>query len=110
MDRRSAGPQALAPRSDPTPRGEGLGEKMSGNDTLSPEQTRAARRLLDWSAIRLAARSNLGEGTIRKFEEGLCAPSVDKLAAIRAALEAAGVEFTNGARPGVRLRKAPPKK
>jgi hypothetical protein len=32
-------------------------------------------------------------------------PSVDKLATIRAALEAAGVEFTNGDQPGVRLRK-----
>jgi hypothetical protein len=33
-------------------------------------------------------------------------PSVDKLAAIRAALEAAGVEFTNGGQPGVRMRRA----
>jgi hypothetical protein len=32
-------------------------------------------------------------------------PSVDKLAAIRAALEAAGVEFTNGNQPGVRLTR-----
>jgi hypothetical protein len=32
------------------------------------------------------------------------APIVDRLAAIRAALEAAGVEFTNGDAPGVRLR------
>jgi len=31
-------------------------------------------------------------------------PSGDKLAAIRAALEAAGVEFTNGASPGVRMK------
>ena len=29
----------------------------------------------------------------------------DPIAAIRAALEAAGVEFTNGRTPGVRLRK-----
>ena len=31
--------------------------------------------------------------------------AVHKLAAIRAALVAAGVEFTNGDQPGVRLRK-----
>ena len=77
---------------------------MSGNDTLSPEQSRAARRLLNWSLIRLGCRSNASETTISKFEEGLCVPAVDKLATIRAALEAAGVEFTNGEQPGVRLR------
>jgi transcriptional regulator with XRE-family HTH domain len=77
---------------------------MSGNDTLSPEQSRAARRLLNWSLIRLGCRSNVSETTISKFEEGLCVPSVDKLAAIRAVLEAAGVEFTNGDHPGVRMR------
>jgi len=31
---------------------------------------------------------------------------VDSVAAVRATLEAAGVEFTNGGVPGVRLRKA----
>jgi transcriptional regulator with XRE-family HTH domain len=78
---------------------------MSGDDALSPEQSRAARRLLNWSQVRLASRSNLSETTTRQFEEGLRALSIDKLAAIRAALEAAGVEFTNGDGPGVRMRK-----
>ena len=75
--------------------------------TLSPEQSLAARRLLNWSAIRLGARSNLGEGTIRNFEEGRRILSANNLAAIRAALEAAGVVFVeeNGDGPGVRLRK-----
>jgi transcriptional regulator with XRE-family HTH domain len=80
---------------------------MSGNDTLSPEQSRAARRLLNWSRIRLGCRSNVSETTINKLEEGLCVPSVDKLAAIRAVLEAAGVDFTNGDQTGVRVKKAP---
>ena len=74
--------------------------------TLSPEQSRAARQLLNWSAIRLGARANLGEGTIRNFEECRRTLSLNNLAAIRAALEAGGVEFTNGDGPGVRLRKA----
>ena len=78
---------------------------MTGDDTLSPEQSRAARRLLNWTAIRLAARSDLGEGTIRNFEEGRRILSANNLTAIRAAFEAAGVEFTNGDQPGVRLRK-----
>jgi hypothetical protein len=34
--------------------------------------------------------------------------SDEAVAAVRAALEAAGVEFTNGDQPGVRLRKAKP--
>jgi hypothetical protein len=32
---------------------------------------------------------------------------VPELAAVRAALEAAGVEFTNGDEPGVKLKKGP---
>jgi transcriptional regulator with XRE-family HTH domain len=78
---------------------------MSG-DELSPEQSRAARGLLNWSLIRLGARSNLNEKTILNFEEGRRILSAGDLTAIRAALEAAGVEFTNGDRPGVRMKKA----
>jgi len=33
---------------------------------------------------------------------------IDAVAAIRDTLEAAGVEFTNGDEPGVKLRKADP--
>ena len=55
--------------------------------------------------VRLASRSNLAEGAIRNFEESLRPISVDKLAAIRAAVEAAGIEFPNGDQPGVRMRR-----
>jgi transcriptional regulator with XRE-family HTH domain len=54
---------------------------------------------------RLGARANLSESTIRDFEKGRRVPTVNNLAAIQHALEAAGVEFTNGDQPGVRLRK-----
>jgi hypothetical protein len=47
----------------------------------------------------------MADSTIRSFEEGWRALSVNRLASIRAALEAAGVEFTNGNQPGVRMRK-----
>jgi hypothetical protein len=44
--------------------------------------------------------------TIKRAEsERAVSVSADALAAIRAALEAAGVEFTDGDQPGVRLRK-----
>ena len=73
---------------------------------ITPAQSRAGRALVDWSQTVLAGKSNLGESTIRDFEKGRRVPSVNNLAAIRAALEAAGVEFIpdNGGGPGVRLK------
>ncbi len=75
--------------------------------SLSPEQSRAARGLLDWSQAQLAARSNLGQSTVRDFEKGRRVPTVNNLAAIQRALEAAGAVFVeeNGEGPGVRLKK-----
>jgi transcriptional regulator with XRE-family HTH domain len=73
---------------------------------LTPAQSRAARGLLDWSQRELRRRSSLSESTIRDFEKGRCIPSPSNLAAMRLALEEAGVEFTNGDAPGVGLRKS----
>jgi transcriptional regulator with XRE-family HTH domain len=70
--------------------------------TITPQQSRAARGLLDWSQARLGEVSNLSESTIRDFEKGRRVPSINNMAAIRAALEAAGIEFINGT--GVKLR------
>jgi transcriptional regulator with XRE-family HTH domain len=74
---------------------------------ITPEQSRAARGLLDWSQSFLAGQSNLGESTIRDFEKGRRTPSANNLAAIRRALEDAGIIFIpeNGQGPGVRLAK-----
>lgn len=77
---------------------------------ITREQSRAARGLVDWSQSKLAERSNLGESTIRDFEKGRRVPSVNNLAAIRLALESAGVAFLDdGASidggPGVRLKR-----
>ena len=43
--------------------------------------------------------------TVTRFENGHSEGYPATLQKIRAALEAAGVEFTNGDAPGVRLRK-----
>jgi DNA-binding transcriptional regulator YiaG len=74
---------------------------------LKPEQCRAARGLVNWSQSKLAESSNLGLSTIKNFEVGRSVPTTNNLAAIRAALESAGVIFVegNGEGPGVRLRK-----
>lgn len=66
---------------------------------------RAARGLLRWSADDLANHSRLGVATIRRAEsvDGVPKSTEANLAAIRAALEAAGVELINGT--GVKLRR-----
>src|SRR5271154_6384814 len=72
---------------------------------ISSAQMRAARALLRWSALDLAKASKVGVATIRRAEvaEREIPVTTANEAALRRALEAAGVEFTNGDRPGVRL-------
>jgi transcriptional regulator with XRE-family HTH domain len=80
-----------------------------GRGMLTPAQSRAARALINWSQPQLAEASGAGVSTIRDFETGKRTPIANNLAALRTALEAAGVEFIaeNGGGPGVRLKKAP---
>ena len=72
---------------------------------LTPAQCRAARGLIAWNQQRLAEAAGVGVATIRLFEAGKGEPRRATLTVIRHALEAAGVEFTNGEQPGVRLGK-----
>jgi transcriptional regulator with XRE-family HTH domain len=73
-------------------------------------QLRAARALIGWSRDDLAAQSGATVRTLARIESDQTAARDRTMAAIRAALEAAGVEFIeeNGGGPGVRLRKAAP--
>jgi hypothetical protein len=81
---------------------------------ISSAQMRAARALLRWSALELANVSKVGVATIRRAEvvEGEIPVTLANEAALRQALEGAGVEFIdeNGGGPGVRLHKRPHKK
>lgn len=74
---------------------------------ITPSQCRMARAALQWSLKVLAKRSRVNHVTINRFETGQAASNPSTLAAIRAALETAGIEFIaeNGGGPGVRLRK-----
>ena len=74
---------------------------------ITPEQSRAARGLLDWTQARLAREARVGVSTLIDFESRRRNPLRNNLAAIQHALEAAGVEFTNGDRPGVRMQSRP---
>jgi hypothetical protein len=73
---------------------------------ITGAQLRAARALVRWSAEELAAASHLGVATIRRAEavDGQPPITAANRAAAQRALEAAGVEFTNGGQPGVRMK------
>ena len=74
---------------------------------MDAAQCRMARAALKLSVRELAQMAKVSPATIVRFETsgaGMLERTVD---AIRAALKSAGVEFTNGDQPGVRMRKGP---
>jgi len=75
--------------------------------TILPSQCRAGRALVEMDQAALAAKANVSRNTIVDFEKGRRSPNANNLAAIRSALESAGVIFVeeNGEGPGVRLKK-----
>jgi transcriptional regulator with XRE-family HTH domain len=60
---------------------------------MTPAQCRAARELLNWSQSYLARQSSMTIVPIRNFEAGKTKTQPASLTAIKAALEAGGVEF-----------------
>jgi predicted transcriptional regulator len=74
---------------------------------MNAAQCRAGRALLQMSQGRLAQLAEVGLSTIVDFELSRREVADKSVAAIRAALETAGVIFVdkNGEGPGVRLRK-----
>jgi predicted transcriptional regulator len=73
---------------------------------ITSEQVRAARALIRWEQRDLAATSKVSLPSIKRLETtpGPLAAQARTIEALRSALEAAGVEFTNGDQPGVRLK------
>jgi transcriptional regulator with XRE-family HTH domain len=70
-------------------------------------QIRAACGMLNWSARELADASGLSLSTVKRMQSAEGVPSVaaKSLEAIQRTLEEAGVGFTNGEEPGVKLKK-----
>src|SRR6516164_5616205 len=64
-----------------------------------------ARAAIGWGVRELAKKAGVTANTVTRIENGADAKqsTMDRL---QSALEAAGVEFTNGDQPGVRLTKA----
>jgi len=85
---------------------------MSNTEPVTPYQIKAARSLLGWTRRQLAFRSALSEHMVTTLEErqrvaepdGQTEQS-DAAASVRAALEAAGIEFTDGLVSRARMRK-----
>jgi transcriptional regulator with XRE-family HTH domain len=73
--------------------------------SITIEQFRAARALLNWSRAELAKRAGQHASTVKRVETPDSENVSDEVRAkLKATLEAAGVEFTNGDAPGVRLK------
>ena len=72
--------------------------------SLTAGQCRAARALIGWSQDQLSQASKVAKATIASFEAALRYPQQRTLDEIQKALEEAGIEFTNGGQPGVRLK------
>jgi predicted transcriptional regulator len=74
---------------------------------IKPEQSRAARGLLDWTQQDLANQAGVSIITVHQLEAGSSQPRRATLDVIRRAFERAGVEFIdeNGGGAGLRLRK-----
>jgi transcriptional regulator with XRE-family HTH domain len=71
-------------------------------------QLRAGRALIGMEQAELASRAKLNVNTIQNMERAGAGPIAGRAAnvhSVQAVLEAAGVEFLNGNRPGVRLMK-----
>jgi transcriptional regulator with XRE-family HTH domain len=76
--------------------------------SITPAECKAARNLLGWSQPKLAGMLFIAGTVIGEFERRQrLSPSLN-LRKLRAIFEAAGVEFTNGGKSGVRLKVQPP--
>ena len=82
-----------------------------GQRMVSVRQIKAARALLAWSQKDLAAKCGLSYPTIARLEsaDGDIGGRTETAAKIVSALEAAGIEFTNGVEPGVKLGHPTPR-
>jgi transcriptional regulator with XRE-family HTH domain len=76
---------------------------------VTSQQVKAARALLSWTSVQLAGAAGLGRATIWRLEsvDGPLGGEAETVAKIVGALEAAGVEFMDGDKPGVRVVQDP---
>jgi ribosome-binding protein aMBF1 (putative translation factor) len=73
---------------------------------ITGAQIRAGRELLGWTRFQLGQRASLHEAIVARAESATGAVPITPFqhVLLRNALETAGVEFTNGDEPGVKLK------
>jgi transcriptional regulator with XRE-family HTH domain len=73
---------------------------------ITGEQIRRGRELLGWTRFKLSSRAGLHPAIVERAEKAVGALPVTayQQALLRNALEDAGVEFTTGDEPGVKLK------
>jgi len=76
-----------------------------GSIAVIPAQAKMARAALGWTLDDVAKAAGVHRNTVSNFELGKYGGDPETLAKMRKAFEAAGLEFTNGDTPGVRLKK-----
>jgi len=67
---------------------------------MTPEQCRAARGWLGWSQQELATKAGIAKNTVYQFETKLRTPTPNNVAALRRAIEAAGIRLVFDRRDG----------
>ena len=73
---------------------------------ISPPQVAEARKLLGWSQARLSIEARVAPTAVSNFERGIrWSERIET--ALCTALEAGGIEFTEGSHPGAKLLKDP---
>lgn len=76
---------------------------------LTGEQIRCARAAVRWSVKELADKSRVGVSTVKRAEasDGLPTTTTANLAALKSALEEAGIEFIGSPddAPGIRIHR-----
>ena len=93
-------------------KGKAPGITAADTPPITPGQAKLARKLLRWSQKELGVQSGTSFHVVQMFERtgqvaklyGRPTEQVNIVAALRAALEAAGIDFSNWQVPGVRGR------
>jgi DNA-binding XRE family transcriptional regulator len=73
-------------------------------DSITPEQSRAARGLLDWSQSDLAEMAEISRQTIVDFERGARRPQPRSLKAMQETFERHGIQFTESKTEGIGVK------
>lgn len=76
------------------------------NVSMKAVQLRMARAAVGWGVRELAAKAGVTPNTVSRIELGADA-KLSTIEALQRALEAEGVEFTNGDPPGVKFKAQP---